>query len=240
MGDIKALSELDFFSIVVGVFVILFALKTAISVIEWFCVKLGIETKWNRQKREEQKILNDTVKAVKEIQTIQKEIQETHTSDKKEVMKQNCDLRKSFEDFMNEIKDVISDMQDTMQTYSDNRVKDRNVSIEREKRLNDRIDAMYSLDACRDDAIKEISNDLKKLTDMFVDKQINDYRWEIINFAANISAKRPCTKDAYKHCFKTYSRYEKILEENGLENGEVEISMEIINESYKQKLKEGF
>jgi len=37
-----------------------------------------------------------------------------------------------------------------------------------------------------------------------------------------------------------YEKYEKILEENGLENGEVEISMELINDVYKQKLKEGF
>jgi molecular chaperone GrpE (heat shock protein) len=107
-------------------------------------------------------------------------------------------------------------MQNTMQIYSDDCIKERNVSNEREKRLNDRIDSVYSLDACRDNAIKEIGNDLKKLTDMFVDKQINDYRWEIINFAANISAQSPCTKDAYKHCFQTYTRYEKILEENGI------------------------
>jgi len=30
------------------------------------------------------------------------------------------------------------------------------------------------------------------------------------------------------------------LKENNLENGEVNISMEIINESYKQKLEKGF
>ena len=34
--------------------------------------------------------------------------------------------------------------------------------------------------------------------------------------------------------------YERVLEENGLENGQVELSMEVINESYKEKLKNGF
>lgn len=85
-----------------------------------------------------------------------------------------------------------------------------------------------------------IRNDLKKLTDIFVDKQVNDYRWEIINFSNKVANNEHCNKDSYKHCLSTYEKYEKLLEENDLENGEVEISMEIINESYKDKLKNGF
>lgn len=87
---------------------------------------------------------------------------------------------------------------------------------------------------------EEISNDIKNLTRMFVDKEIDDMRWEINNFATNVSEGKPCNKDSYKHCIHVYEKYEKILKENGLENGEVEISMEIINDAYKQKLKEGF
>ncbi len=87
---------------------------------------------------------------------------------------------------------------------------------------------------------EEIKKEIKKLTDMFIDKEINDMRWEINNFANKVSEGRTCSKDSYKHCIHTYEKYEKLLEENNLENGEVEISMEIINDSYKQKLKEGF
>lgn len=85
-----------------------------------------------------------------------------------------------------------------------------------------------------------IRSDLKNLTDLFVEKQINDYRWEIINFSNRVANGETCNKDSYRHCFATYEKYEKLLEENEMENGEVEISMEIINESYKQKLKQGF
>ena len=87
---------------------------------------------------------------------------------------------------------------------------------------------------------EKIANDIKNLTQMFVDKEIDDMRWEINNFATNVSEGKPCNKDGFKHCIHVYEKYEKILEENGLENGEVEISMEIINDAYKQKLKEGF
>ena len=80
----------------------------------------------------------------------------------------------------------------------------------------------------RDD---EISNDIKKLTQMFVEKEIDDMRWEINNFATQVSEGKPCNKDSFQH-----EKYEKILKENELENGEVEISMELINQAYKQTL----
>lgn len=85
-----------------------------------------------------------------------------------------------------------------------------------------------------------IRHDLEKLTSMFIDKSVDDMRWEIINFASNVSEGKPCNKDSYKHCLHIYEKYEKIIEENGLTNGEVELSMEIIHQSYKDKLKNGF
>ena len=85
-----------------------------------------------------------------------------------------------------------------------------------------------------------IREDLEKLTSMFIDKSVDDMRWEIINFAAKISEGKPCNKESYKHCLHIYEKYEKLIEENGLINGEVELSMEIIHQSYKEKLKDGF
>lgn len=87
---------------------------------------------------------------------------------------------------------------------------------------------------------EEISTDIKNLTQMFVDKEIDDMRWEINNFATKVSEGKPCNKDSFTHCIRIYEKYEKILKENDLENGEVEISMELINDAYKQKLKKGF
>ena len=97
-------------------------------------------------------------------------------------------------------------------------------------------DDMYESD--RHD--EEMRKDIKNLTELFVEKQINDYRWEIINLADKISSGKIVSKECYKHAISTYERYEKIIEERGLTNGEVEISIQIINDSYKQKLKEGF
>lgn len=169
MGDITELTKIDFGYVFIAVILILVCVKFAVSLFEWIVNKLGLETKWMRQKREEHELL---------IQTSQNltALQEKHKED-----------------------------------------------VERSDRRDE-----------------EISSDIKKLTQMFVDKEIDDMRWEINNFATKVSEGSPCNKDSFKHCIHVYEKYEKILEENGLENGEVEISMELINDAYKEKLKEGF
>lgn len=169
MTEIIELTKIDFRSVFIAVFVILFGMKGMISLFEWIVDKLGLETKEMRKQREEHDLLIKTSLGLTALQ-------EQHE------------------------KDVA---------YSDRRDE-------------------------------EISNDIKKLTNMFLDKEIDDMRWEINNFATKVSEGSPCNKDSFKHCIHMYEKYEKILEENGLENGEVEISMEIINDAYKKKLKEGF
>ncbi len=169
MDAIRELFTINFSYVLISVFIILVGIKFAISLFEWIVNKLGLETKWMRQKREEHELLIQTSQNLSALQKKHKE-------------------------------DVArSDQRD-----------------------------------------EEISSDIKKLTRMFVDKEIDDMRWEINNFATKVSEGSPCNKDSFKHCIHVYEKYEKILEENGLENGEVEISMELINDAYKEKLKEGF
>ena len=169
MDEITTLTQIDYSSMFVSIFVVLIGLKAIISLVEWFCNKIGLETKWMRRKHEEHELLIKTVQGLSDLK-------KKHNDDNNECVKHD----------------------------------------------------------------EEIKADLKKLTDLFIDKEIDDYRWEIINFATKISEGKPCNKDSYKHCFRTYKKYEKLLEDNGLENGEVEISMEIINEAYKEKMLNGF
>ena len=169
MGDVQAITQIDYKYVFLSVIAILIGLKVIISLGEWFCVKFGLETKWIRRKREERELLKKTAESLAELQT-------RHDNDKKECLKHDDEIRA----------------------------------------------------------------DLKNLTALFIDKEINDYRWEIINFSTKVAERKPCNKDSYKHCLRTYEKYERLLEQEGLENGEVEISMDIIRESYAEKLKNGF
>lgn len=169
MNEIIQLTKINFSSVFISVFVILIGIKAIVSLFEWLIEKLGLETKWMRNRREEHDLLIRTSQGLVELQEHHKK--DTERSDKRD---------------------------------------------------------------------EEISADIKKLTQMFVDKEIDDMRWEINNFATSVTEGKPCNKDSFTHCIRIYEKYEKILKENGLENGEVEISMELINEAYRQKLKEGF
>lgn len=169
MEPIKELLNINFSYVLLSVFVILIGIKAVVSIFEWVVDKLGLETKYMRQKREEHELLIQTSQNLTSLQ-----------------MKHIKDMEKS-----------------------------------------DAHDA-------------EMKDNIQRLTDMFVDKQINDYRWEIINLADKISSGKTASKECLRHAISTYEKYEKIITDHGLVNGEVEISIEIIRDSYQQKLKEGF
>ncbi|MDE6253337.1 MAG: hypothetical protein K2M78_12020 [Lachnospiraceae bacterium] len=84
---------------------------------------------------------------------------------------------------------------------------------------------------------KIISDKLENLTKMFLDKQIDDMRYEILDFASALSTGRKFSKEQFDHVLNTYRKYENILEQNNLSNGQVTTSMEVINEIYKDELK---
>ena len=169
MEPIKELLNINFSYVLLSVFVILIGIKAVVSIFEWVVDKLGLETKYTRQKREEHELLIQTSQNLTSLQ-----------------MKHIKDMEKS-----------------------------------------DAHDA-------------EMKDNIQRLTDMFVDKQINDYRWEIINLADKISSGKTASKECLRHAISTYEKYEKIITDHGLVNGEVEISIEVIRDSYQQRLKEGF
>lgn len=167
MDAITELAKINFTSLFISLCILLAGIKAAVSLFGWAAGKLGLETKWQKKRRQEHTLLLNTSQRLIALQ-------EKHEED-----------------------------------------------MER----SDRHDA-------------EMQSDIRKLTDMFIDKQINDYRWEIINLADKIASGKAVSKECLRHALSTYEKYEKIITEHGLINGEVEISIEIIREHYQKKLKE--
>lgn len=84
-----------------------------------------------------------------------------------------------------------------------------------------------------DQAIRE---ELEKLTKMFIEKEIDDTRWEILNFCSNLANGQAYNREAYEHVFRLYEKYERILKENSMTNGYVEESMNYARESFHKIL----
>lgn len=101
--------------------------------------------------------------------------------------------------------------------------------------------ALSTLTEKHENDVGGIKAELAALTKMFVEKEIDDLRWELLDFASSLADEhRSYSKEQFDHVFSIYAKYERILEENNLTNGQVVTSMEVINEVYKAKLKNGF
>lgn len=103
-----------------------------------------------------------------------------------------------------------------------------------------RLQVLEEHDKWQYDTIQDILAGINDLKKSMIDRIIEDYRFEILDMASSLTSGKRYNKEQYDHAIIIYQKYEDILKENGLENGQVTVSMEIIMESYKEKMKNGF
>lgn len=231
MDELQQIANIDWWQVFLAICLVLFCIKILWSLVDWiFVEKLGIKTRKMRQREQDSELLKTTAQLAKTTAENLDRLQERHVKDEEE-------FRKNLNTYIEESKEDRKMLHDEITKFNQNRANDRQVSIEREKRLNDRI---TESNECRDKVIKDISDSLGKLTDMFVDKNIEDMRWEILNFCSALTSGRKYNKESFNHVIQVHEKYEKILEENNMENGQVTASMEVIMDVYKEKLKNGF
>lgn len=85
MGDLKALVDLDFRYLFLGFCLILIVGKTLWITIEWLLIeKLGLETKKQKERREDRKLLSETSKLAKTTAEGLTKLERRHTKDEKE------------------------------------------------------------------------------------------------------------------------------------------------------------
>ena len=125
------------------------------------------------------------------------------------------------DDQNNEIKSLKSEMEyvkkdiNELKTYSKD-AKDRRVEFER-----------------------EVTKTLQQICDDMLEEKTERLRSEILDFASGVKT-RNYNQESYTHIFDLYSKYEKLIKDNGLVNGYVEVSMEYIRKRYAQQLENGF
>ena len=231
MKELQQLIDVDWWQVFIAICLLVIGGKALLTAVDWFLFdKLKIETGKMKQQREDHEKLKTTYELAKQTAENLDMLRERHAKDEEE-------FRQNLNNYIEESKRDRKAIHDEITLFNQNRVNDRQISIEREKRLNDRI---TESNKCRDEVIKDISSSLGKLTDMFIDKNIEDMRWEILNFCSALTSGRKYNKESFNHVIQIHEKYEKILEENNMENGQVTASMEVIMDVYKEKLKNGF
>lgn len=93
------------------------------------------------------------------------------------------------------------------------------------KKRNDWMQHINNKEEIYDKEISKLSKLLDKVSQTVVDIQIDNKRSQIIDFASIASDdKIPVTREQFNRILKMYDDYERIIEENGMTNGEIEIA----------------
>lgn len=86
--------------------------------------------------------------------------------------------------------------------------------------------------------MRELSKKIDKNNSDTLSLLVDGKRNTIINFSSKvIDENYLVTREEFNRIFKIYEEYEEVIEENGLTNGEVDIAIRIIKESYEKHLK---
>lgn len=120
----------------------------------------------------------------------------------------------------------IGNLEKEIGTIKTDRIHDREQSLEIQKQLTE--------------SQNEIKESLTSLKKMIIKKDIDDMRWDILDFGSGIISDRKYSKEQYDHVFEVYQDYERVLEENHMENGRVDMSMTFIKKKYEYLLENGF
>ena len=84
--------------------------------------------------------------------------------------------------------------------------------------------------------IRNIAHGLLDMSDRFDKKELEDIRWEILDFGNKIRRRENYSKEAWDHINSPHDYYEKAIEENGLENGKMDMTYEYIMKRYREHM----
>lgn len=135
MGDLKELAQIDWWDMFIAVILVLVCVKFVWSLFDWlFVEKLGIETKKMRQRRLEQEELKAT-----------RELAKTTAENLDKLQKKHCkyeeEFRNNLNSYMEESRKDRKALHDEMTKFENNRVNDRQQSLQIQKELKDSISA---------------------------------------------------------------------------------------------------
>ena len=133
---------------------------------------------------------------------------------------------------INEVKRLLADFD---KHYSNDNIAKRDKWM---KEVNEHITNSDERRKEQDALMRELNEKLDENNSVTLSILIENKRSAIIDFASKvIDESYPVTREQFNRAFKTYREYEEIIEEHELTNGEVDIAIHIIQESYEQHMK---
>lgn len=144
--ELTELFAIDFKMLIQNLFTVVACVVASCALLAKFFEYIGKPLKWFKKQNDDHDLLVSTIDKVDKMV-------KTHANDKKDVIKQNDELRQILSDFMTEVKTAIAETQSSIKQYGENRVHDRDVSFEKERRINERFDRILDSNDARDNKI---------------------------------------------------------------------------------------
>ena len=145
------------------------------------------------------------------------------------------DLLDEYQQMAKTIKNVNRLLADIDKHYSKDNIAMRDNWM---KEVNEHIISSEKKRVEQDFLMRELSKKIDKNNSDTLSLLVDGKRNTIINFSSKvIDENYLVTREEFNRIFKIYEEYEEVIEENGLTNGEVDIAIRIIKESYEKHLK---
>lgn len=160
MEAIQNLIHYNWFVVVSAIIAAMIAFKFLSDLFEWFVKKFGIETKSMREKRESKELLKTTAENLAKLQT-------RHTNDEEE-------FRNNLNNYIKESRADRKALHDEMKQYSQNRIADRQQSLQIQAELKDSIKAISDSNIEND---KQITSLILAQKEMLAEKINEKYKY---------------------------------------------------------------
>lgn len=132
-----------------------------------------------------------------------------------------------------QMKENITCLKDEMDQLKQSQAESREIREQFNQRMEDSQTQVM-------EAINNLAENLKRKEMEDTKREIESIRWNILDFANAIRNGRKYDIEAYNHIVDVYSSYERLLQENGMENGRVTMAMNLVNEKYELGMRDGF
>ena len=190
--------------------------------------------KYLKRKKEERAAMSSMPEMVKEHKQLMADTQ-IMMADYKELIECNKRLTKDNSNMSELIVETNRLLKDIDKHYSADNIAMRDGWM---KEVNEHIAESEHRRNKQNELINALAEKLDKNNADTLAILIDNKRNYIIDFAdkkADINV--PATREEYKRFFKVYDEYERIIEENDMTNGEVEIAHRMTVESYEERTK---
>lgn len=117
MDSITELTNVDFPSLFVSIFIVLIGIKAIVSVSEWAIEKIGLETKWMRKQREEHELLIQTSQNL----TI---LQEKHDESVRQSIRHDEIIKSDISSLTNTVNGIAATLSDMQAKENETKLKE--------------------------------------------------------------------------------------------------------------------